>query len=535
MPLLLSVILIIGMQLGFKLRESTWNKRPVRSDNTISKLDEIINLIKAKYVDDIDAKSILDRALDQFLVDLDPHSFYIPESELKSIKESLEGNFEGIGIEFFIVKDTILVVTPISGGPSEALGILSGDKIILINDTLVAGRNITNNDVIKKLRGNRGTKVKISIQRNGHPHLLDFVITRDRIPVLSVDVGYMVDSITGYIKISRFSEKTYDEFRVNLNKLLSQNMKNLIVDLRQNPGGYLTAATMIADEFIGDNKLLVYTEGRAYKRKEYLANHPGKFEEGNLTILIDEGSASASEILAGALQDWDRATIVGRRSFGKGLVQEQYQLHDGSALRLTVARYYTPSGRSIQKPYANGTDAYYREIYDRYDMEGVNKQELSGSADTSKKYYTANKRIVYGGGGIMPDVVVQADTSYDLQYYFLVRSYVPSFIYNYFSENQGLFLQYKESDYFRKNFEISEQLYRRFLAYAFKEGLKKDEAQLNKISAKIKTLMKAYLAKQMWKDEGFYPVLNTIDDVFLKAYEVVQNPSPYLAMHSTKK
>jgi carboxyl-terminal processing protease len=535
MPLLLALILVMGMQLGFKLRESTWDKRPINSDNTFSKLDEILNLINVKYVDSVDGKAILNKALDKFLVDLDPHSFYIPQSELKGVKESLEGRFEGIGIEFYIVHDTILVVTPISGGPSEALGILSGDKIIAINDTIVAGKDITNNDVVRKLRGDKGTKVKVSIQRKTQQELIDFVITRDRIPLLSVDVGYMVDSVTGYIKINRFAEKTYEEFRVQMNKLQSMNMKNLIIDLRQNPGGYLTAATMIADEFIDENKLLVYTEGKAYKRNDYLAKHAGKFEKGNLVVLIDEGSASASEILAGALQDWDRAIIVGRRSFGKGLVQEQYELHDGSALRLTVARYYTPSGRSIQKPYNEGSEAYYNEVYDRYDDGAFKNENNLEKVDTTNKYYTAKKRVVYGGGGIIPDVFVPVDTSYDLQYYFRVRSYVPEYIYDYYSENQSLFMQYKESDYFRNNFEISEQLYQRFLAYAVKEGLRKNDKELSKISAKIKVMMKAYLAKQMWKDEGFYPVMNTIDDGFLKAYEIVQNPSSHLAMMPGKK
>lgn len=536
MPLVLSMILIAGMYLGFRLRETSWNKPPIQSENAVGKLDEILNLIQVKYVDSVDAKSILNKALDQFLTDLDPHSFYIPQSELKWVKESLEGKFEGIGIEFYIVKDTIVVVTPISGGPSEALGIISGDKIIRINDTLVAGVGITNNEVVRKLRGSKGTQVKVSIQRNHQPELLEFLIVRDQIPLYSVDVGYMMDSITGYIRISRFSENTYEEFRVHLNKLLSNNMKNLILDLRQNPGGYLTAATLIADEFIEDDRLLVYTEGRAYKRQEYTARRAGRFEKGNLVVLIDEGSASASEILAGALQDWDRAVIVGRRSFGKGLVQEQYELSDGSALRLTVARYYTPSGRCIQKPYKNtnytqegGISEFFNETHSLDDA-----RHMHTTPDTSIKYYTAQKRIVYGGGGIIPDVIVLPDTSYDHIYLYNVRSYVPGFIYHYYADNQLLFTQYKESEYFRKNFTVSEQLYQRFLDYAEKEGLRKDPEKLSKISQLIKTLMKAYLARQMWKDEGYYPVVNTIDPVVAKGYEIVQNPMAYIAAPATQ-
>jgi carboxyl-terminal processing protease len=528
MPLLLAFVLVIGMQLGFKLRDTTLNKRSLGDKGTFGKLDEIMNLINIKYVDDVDAKDVLDKALDKFLVDLDPHSFYIPESDLKGVKESLEGKFEGIGIEFYIVKDTIVVVTPISGGPSEALGILSGDKIITINDTLVAGKSITNNDVVKKLRGDKGTKVKVGIYRKGTKELVEYKVTRDKIPLFSVDVGYMVDTATGYIKINRFAENTYDEFRVQMNKLREAGMKKLIVDVRQNPGGYLNAATLIADEFIDEEKLLVYTEGKAYKRNDYNAKNAGQFEKGNLVILIDEGSASASEILAGAIQDWDRGVVVGRRSFGKGLVQEQYELNDGSALRLTVARYYTPSGRSIQKPYDDGNEAYNNEIYDRFESGELTTDKQLQKADTTNKFFTADKRVVYGGGGIGPDVFVAVDTSYSLSYFFQVRSFIPEFMYNYYSENQGLFTQYKESQYFRDNFNVTDALYNKFLAYAYKEGLSKDEKALQPVASKIKTVMKAYLAKQMWKDDGFYPVMNTIDEAFLKAYEVVQNPNEYL-------
>lgn len=535
MPLLLAFVLIIGMQLGFKLRDTTWTKRPLGDKSTFGKLDEILNLINVKYVDDVDAKDVLDKALDKFLVDLDPHSFYIPQTDLKGVKESLEGKFEGIGIEFYLVKDTIVVVTPISGGPSEALGILSGDKIITIDDTLMAGKSITNNDVVTRLRGAKGTKVKVGVYRKGYENLIEFNITRDKIPLFSVDVGYMIDSITGYIKINRFAENTYEEFRTKLTALKSAGMKNLIVDIRQNPGGYLNAATLIADEFINDEKLLVYTEGKAYKRNEYKAKNDGLFEEGNLVIMIDEGSASASEILAGAVQDWDRGVVVGRRSFGKGLVQEQYELNDGSALRLTVARYFTPSGRSIQKPYGNGSEAYNNEIYSRFENDELTIDKQLEKSDTVNKYFTSGNRLVYGGGGIGPDVFVPIDTSFSLSYFFLVRSFIPEFIYNYYADNQGLFLQYKESEYFRDNFNISDALFNKFLEYAYKEGLRKDEGALAKVSLRVKTVMKAHLARQMWKDEGFYPVMNTIDEAFLKAYEVVQNPDLHLKNTTTVK
>lgn len=531
----MALILVIGMQLGFKLRETTWNKSKIGQETTLNKLDEILNLINVKYVDSIDAKQVLNNALDKFLIDLDPHSFYIPKTELKTVNESLEGRFEGVGIEFYIVNDTIVVVTPISGGPSEALGIISGDKIISINDTSVASKNITNNEVIKKLRGNKGSKVKVGILRKSSSKPIYYSITRDKIPLYSVDAGYMIDSITGYIKINRFAENTYEEFKVKLNMLNDAGLKQLIIDLRQNPGGYLTAATMIADELIDDEKLLVYTEGKSYKRNDYKAKNPGGFEKGNLVILIDEGSASASEILAGAVQDWDRGVIMGRRSFGKGLVQEQYQLNDGSALRLTVARYFTPSGRSIQKPYEKGNEDYNNEMYERYSNGELTSDKKNLKVDTLHKYYTNAKRLVYGGGGILPDVFIPIDTTYDLQYFYALRSFVPEFMYKYYGDNQGLLTSFKESEYFKDNFTITDALYNKLLESAYKQGLPKNEKELAKISIKIKTIMKAYLAKQMWKDNGFYPVINLSDEVFINAYNAANKSQSFLTQPPAEK
>lgn len=527
-PLLFALVLIIGMQLGFKLRESTWDKKNITPNNTFSKLDEILNLVNVKYVDTVDSRQILEQALDKFLVDLDPHSFYIPQTDLKEVNSALEGNFEGVGIEFFLIKDTIVVVSPISSGPSEIMGILSGDKIVQIDDSTLAGKDITNNDVIRMLRGKKGTKVKLGIIRNRQEGIIDFTITRDKIPLYSVDVGYMIDHETGYIKITRFAENTYKEFVQQLNKLKSQNLQKLIIDLRQNPGGYLKAATLIADELIADDKLLVYTEGKAYKRNDYNAKNFGQFETGNLVILIDEGSASASEILAGAVQDWDRGLIVGRRSFGKGLVQEQYELSDGSALRLTVARYFTPSGRSIQKPYNKGIEAYNQEIETRFDAGELLDDKYLEKSDTTHKYFTAAKRIVFGGGGIGPDIFVPIDTSFNVRYFFILRSYVPEFIYNYFSDNQDLFVSYKESEYFKQKFEVSEMLYQKFLNFTQAEKFPQNENENRLLAPKMKVVLKAYLAKQMWKNEGFYPVINTLDETFLKAYEVVQETEKYL-------
>lgn len=523
LPLALSLVLAAGMVIGFKLRDSTWNKRPVASTTDYSRLDEIISLIDSKYVDTVNSEKTINKVIEDLLAQLDPHSFFISAAELNEVNEGLEGNFEGIGIEFYVLHDTIIVVSPITGGPSEALGIMTGDKIILIDDSLVAGKTITNNDVVKKLRGKKGTKVKVSILRQNEPQLLDFVITRDKIPITSVDAGYMVDKETGYIKISRFSANTFEEFMTEMKELKEQGMQSLLIDLRQNPGGYLNAATMIADELLDDEKLLVYTEGKAYRRKEYHAQMNGIFEKGNLAIMIDEGSASASEILAGAVQDWDRGIITGRRSFGKGLVQEQYNLRDGSALRLTVARYYTPSGRSIQKPYGNGNEQYYNEIAERY-THGEYLSKDSITVQDSSKYYTSKGKVVYGGGGIMPDVFIPLDSVNDLQNLAKLRAQIPEFIYDHFSENASYYNQYATLNDFLGRFSISRDFYQSFLAFARSKKAEVPEAELSRIENDLHTLLKAFIARQLWKNDGYYAVINTIDNTFQRTLQIVKEP-----------
>lgn len=523
LPLALSLALAGGMWIGFQLRESTWSKRPVAQRMGYNRLDEIMNIVESKYVDTINTEKTINQLIESLMGQLDPHSFFISASELGEVNEGLEGNFEGIGVEFYILRDTIIVVSPISGGPSEALGILSGDRIILIDDSVFAGKAITNNDVVKKLRGKKGTKVKVSIARKGEKKLLDFEIVRDKIPITSVDAGYMIDKETGYIKINRFSANTYDEFMTELKELNDAGMKNLIIDLRQNPGGYLNAATMIADELLGDDKLLVYTEGKAYKRKEYRAQMDGLFEEGNLAVMIDEGSASASEILAGAVQDWDRGIVTGRRSFGKGLVQEQYNLRDGSALRLTVARYYTPSGRSIQKPYGNGNDAYNHEIIARYEHgEFMNKDSIT--LQDTVEFFTSKGKVVYGGGGIMPDVFIPLDSLNNYQLLAKARAYIPEFIYDYFSENSAGFSQYASLNDFMSRYTVPDAVFQQFIALPkFKEAELKPE-EIAAIQGDIKTLLKAYIARQIWKNDGFFAVMNTMDKTYLRTVEAVRNP-----------
>lgn len=523
LPLALSLVLAGGMLIGFKLRESTWSKRPVVQRMDYSRLDEIINIVEAKYVDTVNSEKTINQLIENLLGQLDPHSFFISASELGEVNEGLEGNFEGIGVEFYILRDTITVVSPISGGPSEALGILSGDKIILIDDSVVAGKEITNNDVVKKLRGKKGTKVKVSIARKNEKDLLAFEIVRDKIPITSVDAGYMIDAETGYIKINRFSANTYEEFMTELKELDEAGMKNLIIDLRQNPGGYLNAATMIADELLDNEKLLVYTEGKAYKRKEYRSKMDGLFERGNLAVMIDEGSASASEILAGAIQDWDRGIVTGRRSFGKGLVQEQYNLRDGSALRLTVARYYTPSGRSIQKPYGNGTDAYNHEIVARFENgEHLNKDSIA--VEDSVEYFTSKGKVVYGGGGIMPDIFIPLDSLNNYQHLAKTRTYIPEFIYDYYSKNAAGFSQYTSLHDFMNRYTVSDAVFQQFVSLPkFQEAELKPE-EISAIESDIKIMLKAYIARQIWKNDGFFAVMNTMDKTYLRTLQIVKNP-----------
>ena len=355
--------------------------------NTIGKLEQLLYHIDRMYVDDVNKQQLVDAAIVRMLEELDPHSIYIPKEDLEEVNEPLKGNFEGVGIQFNIIRDTIYVVDAIPGGPSERLGIRSGDRILAIEDEKVAGVNFKNNDVMKRLRGKKGTKVKVSIGRKGEPAPMEFVITRDKIPIYSVDAGYMASPTVGYIKVSRFSATTMKEFREKMDELKAMGMQDLILDLQGNGGGYLRTAIEMADEFLGDKKLVVYTEGRTSPREDTYSTKEGRFEKGRLVVLVDEGSASASEIVSGAMQDWDRGVIVGRRSFGKGLVQRPVMLPDGSAVRLTVSRYYTPSGRCIQKSYEEGVDAYRQEKSTRFQTGELTNMDSIHPADTVK-YYT---------------------------------------------------------------------------------------------------------------------------------------------------
>lgn len=519
-PLLYALLLAAGVWIGYIISPTTIGKTTIFS-KSYNKMDDIINYIQLKYVDTINRTQLMDKTIDKLLSNLDPHSVYIPATNVGEMNEPLEGKFEGIGIEFYIVQDTITVVSAISGGPAESVGMKAGDRIIKINDTVVAGIKIKESGVKQKLRGPKGTKVKVGVFRSGMKNMMDFEITRDKIPLYSVDAAYMLDNQTGYIRISNFSATTYDEFIERVQQFNSEGMKKLIIDLRGNPGGYLQAATAIADEIIEGEKLLVYTQGKAYEKLEYKAGKKGLYESGALCILIDQGSASASEILAGAVQDWDRGTIIGRTSFGKGLVQEQYELRDGSALRLTVARYYTPSGRSIQRPYTNGSEQYYNEIYDRY-MRGEFIHEDTIPHGDSMQYKTGKGRIVLGGGGIRPDIFVPIDTVADNEYFYRIRSFIPEFVYKYSSLNGHILEGFKSPKEFNNKFEVTNELLNSFYQFASENGLKKDPVKMEQNNRKVKLNLKAFFAKQIWRMDGFYQIINQEDKVITKAIEVMK-------------
>ncbi|MFN8277578.1 MAG: S41 family peptidase [Chitinophagales bacterium] len=517
MPLIYALLLVFGLLLGFIVAQVSANKRqPLLQTGHYDKLEDILAFIKARYVDTVNTTQLTDEAIEKLLSTLDPHSTYIPAREISSVNESLEGNFDGIGVEFFIVQDTIHVVSAVAGGPAELVGVQAGDRIITIEDTIVAGKHIKNDEVLHKLRGKGGSKVRVGILRAGDSALKSVTITRDKIPLYSMDAAYMMGEGIGYIKINRFSETTSREFRKKLRELNEKGLKQLIIDLRQNPGGYLNAATEMLDELIAGEKLLVYTKGNAVNKMEYRSGLPGEFERGSLAVLIDQGSASAAEIVSGAVQDLDRGVVVGRTSFGKGLVQEQYPLQDGSALRLTVARYYTPSGRCIQRSYKGGNEDYFNEVYERYNKGEFVHEDTLSAADTTV-YHTANGRKVYGGGGIRPDVFVPLDTSEDYDYVFKIRLLIPEVVYGYFSAHPDQLKPYSDPAAFNRGFVVPDELLHLLMAQAEKAHVKGNLAKAGRSNAIINQYVKAYMAKQKWRTDGFYYVLNEGDPVITAA------------------
>lgn len=525
LPIILSFVLVLGIWLGYFLsnrikRGASLNQNYHTSSN--DKINSLLDYIEYQYVDTINKKDLVEKTVTSMLQSLDPHSSYIAASEFETVNEPLEGNFDGIGVEFNIIKDTIRVVTPIEGGPSEKIGIKSGDKIVKVEGKNVAGVKITNKEVFEKLRGKSGTIVTVSILRSGITKPLEFKITRDAIPLYSLDASYMVEPAIGYIKISKFAATTYEEYLKAFNELSKQGMKKLILDLRGNPGGYLNAAVDIADEFLSSGLQIVYTQGKANPKKTYKATTRGSFENNPLVILIDEGSASASEIVAGAVQDNDRGTIIGRRSFGKGLVQDQLQLPDGSAIRLTIARYYTPTGRCIQKPYSDDKNEYYNEEYDRYE-NGELLNEDSIKMDKTKEYKTPEGKIVYGGGGIMPDVFVPIDTARTNSFLNKVfyTGAINTFAFEYADKYRGQIQVYKTAKNYIQQFEISNAILDDFYAYCAKQNLLLGNYPKSKTNEALKPYLKAFIGRDVFDKDAYYPIINQKDKSILKAVEVL--------------
>ncbi len=520
-PIIVGLALASGILIGAKMFGGT-NSSENEIMKNARKFADILSIVNNEYVDTVSTEKLTEGAIVSMLENLDPHSQYIPIKDMAMAKTQLEGNFEGVGIEFHILKDTIMVVAPISGGPSESVGIKSGDKIIEVDDKKACKAGLTNNDVFGMLRGKKGTKVKIAISRRGMSKLLTFTVTRDKIPTFSVDASYMVDEITGYIKVSRFSANTYIEFKEALGKLKEKSVKRLILDLRDNPGGYMDRATKMVDEFLGGNKLIVYTDSKEERYdSKYFADVPGDFEKGALIILVNEGSASASEIVSGAIQDNDRGLVVGRRTFGKGLVQMPVPLNDGSELRITISRYYTPSGRSIQKPYAkNKEDDYNMDLVHRYE-KGEFFSADSIKFDQKLKYYTAMGRLVFGGGGIMPDVFIPRDTSSYTPYLAELynKSVIREFSLNYSSENKKK-LEAMGLKTFASQFKMDAAIEKDFLNLAKASGVKFNEKEYLKSKTIISNGVKSFIARGIWQNEGFYTVYNQTDEMFEKSMKL---------------
>ena len=522
LPLFFALVLIIGIFVGIRLNRNSQQNELLQlfsnEKNNTNKLDELLDYVLREYVDTLDRDSLTDVTIETLLGNLDPHSAYIPASDLQATNEPLNGNFEGIGVEFNLLRDTIYVVTAIPGGPSEKAGLKSGDKIIFVDGKKVAGIKITNEMVFKYLKGKGGTIVKIGVLRYGTSKIEYFKITRGRIPIYSVDAAYMMDSITGFIKISRFASTTYQEFDNALSKLEKQGLKQLILDLRGNPGGFLDAAIDISDEFLPKGKMIVYTQGKNKPRQNSISSEKGRFEKQKLAILIDENSASASEIVAGAVQDNDRGVIIGRRSFGKGLVQEQTEFKDGSAIRLTIARYFTPSGRCIQKPYENGRiEDYYQDEMERYDTgELVNADSVK--LNKKLKYTTPAGKVVYGGGGIMPDYFIPIDTTKVSRYIseLLYKNLINDFALEYVNKNRTQ-LKYSSAKEFNQQFKVNTPLINELKSYANKNDIKSSASDLGKGLDLLSTHLKAYIAKDIFNQEAWFFVKNANDDACKKA------------------
>jgi len=494
------------------------------------KVGRMISLIDAFYVDSINLNDLTEEVIIDVLKTLDPHSVYISAKDVKEMNEPLNGNFEGIGIQFLLLRDSIIVVEPLSGGPSERVGLRAGDRIITIDGERVTGVGISTTGVRSRLMGMKGTKVNISVFRRGEKNILDFTIVRDKIPINSLDAAYMLDKETGYIKLNKFAATTEKEFSDALEQLKKSDMKNIILDLRGNGGGYMLAATTLADKFFSDKKLLVYLNGRKTPRQDYQSAGDGNLSSARVAILTDEGSASASEILTGAVQDWDRGVIVGRRTFGKGLVQNGFYLTDGSMIRLTVARYYTPTGRSIQSPYNEGYDKYIENFYKRYKDGEMLTADSIHFPDSLMFKTLINKRTVYGGGGIMPDIFVPADTSNYSDYSrgLARRGILTSFAIDYCDKiRNNLKSEYKLFEDFKDRFEFSPEDIKALIKNGEDAGVKYNENQFKISQNEILMILKGLVASNLWQINEYYRILNEDDMVIEKAMKIISDKSTY--------
>lgn len=523
LPLLLAIVLIVGILLGkmvnFSSEEAVNNPRSGAPIGSFSKLDEVLNALTMMYVDTIDKEKIVEKTIPEMLKQLDPHTVYIPKKELETVNSELDGKFSGIGVQFNIQSDTVVVVAVISNGPSQKLGVLPGDRIVMVDDSIFTGKKVTNNYVLSKLRGKQGTMVKLGVHRKGSPSIINFNIVRDEIPVNTVDIAYMLNSTVGYIRVDRFGQNTYQEFMTGLAKLRSQGMEELVIDLRGNSGGYLDVAINMCNEFLPKGALIVYTQGRTNERQNVYADGTGTMQNIKVAAIIDEYSASASEIVSGALQDNDRGVIVGHRSFGKGLVQQQMKLSDGSAMRVTIARYYTPSGRCIQKPYNEGVDAYYSDLSNRFKHGEAFSKDSITYKDTVQ-YKTVSGRIVYGGGGIMPDLFVPTDTTRLTPTYYSLwnKGNLYKFAFDLVDQNRAQYSSYKTVSelvtYLNKN-----QVFEKFIAQAVKQGAVVKEGELKLSRELLTTELNAIVCRNIFEEEGYFPLLNAIDPTVNKTIE----------------
>lgn len=519
MPVLFSLVMVFGMLIGYKMRDAMPGKSFFYTQRS-TPVQEIIDLLNSKYVDAVDTKALADTAIQSMLAKLDPHSVYIPAAELQQVNEEINGSFFGIGIEFNIFDDSLHVINVVQGGPSDKAGLKTGDILLKAGDSIISGKKVSQERIRNLLRGPQGSTIKLTLLRGDKQIISE--VARDVIPITSIDASYMLDATTGYIRLNKFSTKTYKEFMTALMELKKQNLQKLVLDLRENGGGVLDQAIEIADEFLDGDKLITYTEGLHSEKKEYRCRREGQFEKGGLVVLADEGTASASEVLLGALQDWDRATIVGRRSFGKGLVQEQYDLSDKSALRLTIARYYTPMGRSIQRSYKQGGAAYYAEIAHRYtDGEMISADSVKN--DTTKIYKSKGGKTLYGGGGISPDYFVAADTNRlgATLAKIYSRGTLADFGYKYFKAHQAELNNYKTSSAFIKGFTVSDADWVYFTTLAAH-----DSVSVSNISPKEKAfitgILKSSVARQVFHTEGYFEAINRDDSYIKKALEVIK-------------